>query len=181
MAGFVRQHVDFWHNIILPDHPLRDTLVSYLRDGVGLQDLLLHEYRGPSLDCPYDVVRFPGAVFQNRIPPSFAGFVGAAVQALIYLGCVVKWSDVHGPGGPPRPRLVMALSIEETKPRQIYDARPVNKRCMIPFSMDTVARVANVASPGCSMTSLDDASAFYHILLRLFSWPLFGFSYGGAD
>ena len=28
-------------------------------DGVGLQDLLRHEYQGLSLDCPYDVARFP--------------------------------------------------------------------------------------------------------------------------
>ena len=38
-------------------------------------------------------------------------------------GCVVKWSDVRGPEGPPRPRLVMALSVEETKPRLIYDEK----------------------------------------------------------
>ena len=70
-----------------PRPPLRDTLVSYLRDSVGLQDLLLHEYRGPSLDCTYDVGRFPGSVFQNRIPPSFAGFVDAELQAIIDRGC----------------------------------------------------------------------------------------------
>ena len=135
VPGFVRQHADFWHDIILPDHPLKDTLVSYLREDVGLQDLLLHEYRGPSVDCPYDVGRFPGAVFLNRIPPSFAGFVDAKVQALIDRGCVVKWSDVRGPEGPPRPPLVMALSVEETKPRLIYDERTLNKRCRgIPFS-----------------------------------------------
>ena len=58
----------------------------------------------------------------------------------------------------------MALSVEETKPRLIYDARPLNKFLKhIPFSMDTVARVANVASEGCFMTSLDDSSAFHHI------------------
>ena len=31
------------------------------------------------------------------------------------------------------------------------------------------------------MTSLDDASAFHHILLRPSSWTLFGFSYRGVD
>ena len=45
--------------------------------------------------------------------------------------------------------------------------------------MDT--RVDNVASRGCYITSLDDVSAFQHILLRPSSWPLFGFSYGGTD
>ena len=182
VPGFVRRHAVFWNDVILQDHPLRGTLMSYLREGVGLHDLLLTEYRGPSIDCPYVVGRFPGAVFQNRIPPTFASFVDAEVQALVERGCVAKWADVRGPGGPPRPRLVMALSVEETKPRLIYDARPLNKRCKrVPFSMDTVARVAHVASQGCFMTSLDDVSAFHHILLRPSSWPLFGFSYGGID
>ena len=47
--------------------------------------------------------------------------------------------------------------------------------------MDTVARVINVASQGCCITSLDDSSAFRHILLCPSSWPRFGFSYGGID
>ena len=87
VPGFVRRHEDFWHDTILPVRPLRDALMSHLRDGVGLQDLLLHEYRGPSLVCPYDVGRFPGVVFQNHIPPSFAGFVDAELQAIIDRGC----------------------------------------------------------------------------------------------
>ena len=69
VPGFVHRHVDFWHDTILPGHSFRDTLVSYLRDGVGLHDLLLSEYRGPSIDCRYDVGRFPRAVFHNRILP----------------------------------------------------------------------------------------------------------------
>ena len=95
---------------------------------------------------------------------------------------VVKWADVRAPGGPQLPRLFMALSVEETKPRLIYDARPLNKRFQkVHFPMDTVARVASVASKGCYMTSLDEASAFHHILLRPSAWQLFGFSYGGLD
>ena len=86
------------------------------------------------------------------------------------------------PRGPPRLRLVMALSIEETKSRLISDERPLRKRCnKAHFSMDAVARVASVASKGCYMTSLDDASAFNHIFLRPSAWPLFGFSHGGID
>ena len=76
----------------------------------------------------------------------------------------------------------MALSVEETKLRLIYDVRALNKRWKkVHFSMDTVARVANVASQGCYMTSLYGSSAFHRILLRPSSWPLFGFSYGGID
>ena len=61
--GFVRRHVDSWHGIILPGHPLRDTPALYLHDGVGLHDLLLNEYRGAPMECSYDLDRFPGAVF----------------------------------------------------------------------------------------------------------------------
>lgn len=76
----------------------------------------------------------------------------------------------------------MALSVEETKPRLIHDGRPLNqffKRLL--FSMDTVARVANVSSEGCFMTSVDASSAFHHILIHPASWPLLGFTYRGVD
>ena len=61
----------------------------YLRDGVDLHDLLLREFRGPSSACSYDVARFPGAVFHNRIPPRFTRFVDDEVRALVDRGGVV--------------------------------------------------------------------------------------------
>lgn len=68
----------------------------------------------------------------------------------------------------------MALTVEPSKPRFIFDAHPLNEQVVrkkIPFSMDapcrvTPCRVAKVASKGYYMTSLDDASAFHHILRR---------------
>ncbi len=47
--------------------------------------------------------------------------------------------------------------------------------------MDTVARVAAVASEHCFIPSSDDKSAFHHILLRPSPWPLFGFSYKAVE
>ena len=49
------------------------------------------------------------------------------------------------------------------------------------FTMDTVARVANVATEGCFQGSLDDSSAFHRILLNPGSWPFFGLTYRGVD
>ena len=119
----------------------------FVRDSVDLHNLLLWEYRSASIDGPYDVSRFPGEVFKNLVPPSFASFVQAEVQALVDRGCVVKWANVLDPGGAPRPCLVMTLSVEETKPCLIYDVSSLNKGCReVLFSMDTVARVANVTS-----------------------------------
>ena len=59
---------------------------------------LLKGYRGPPRDNPYDVGQFPRAVFQNRVPPTFTGFVDDEVQALVDRRCVVKLADVRGPG-----------------------------------------------------------------------------------
>ena len=89
---------------------------------------------------------------------------------------------VQPPGGALRPRLVKALSVEETKPRLMYDVRPLNKRCeKVHVSMDAVARVANVTSQGCCMTSLGASSAFHHILLRPSCWLRFGFWCDGIE
>ena len=107
MPGFVRRHVGFWNDITLKEHPVRNTLVLYLRHGVDLHHLPLKEHRSPSSACPYEVPRFPKEVFYNRIPPRFTRFVDEEVRALVDRGCVVKWADVRAPGGAQRPRLVM--------------------------------------------------------------------------
>eukprot|EP00903_Cladosiphon_okamuranus_P006868 g6689.t1 len=113
---------------------------------------------------------------------SFDDFVSNEISSLVSLGCASRWADVRGPGGPARPRMIVPLSVEESKPRLIYDARRLNDGIRyFPFAMDTVAKVAGGALQHCFMTSLDDKSAFHHILLRPSSWPLFGFSYKGVD
>lgn len=182
VPGLPSQKLPFWEKYILHEHPNRDQFVSFLRDGVGLYDMLLPQFRGTSVDQPFNPDRFRGAVFRNRIPASFTDFVDSEITSLASLGCIARWSEVRGPGGPARPRLILPLSVEESKPRLIYDARQLNA-CIkdFPFSMDTVGRVAGVASESCFMTSLDDKAAFHHILLRPSSWPLFGFTYKGVD
>ena len=78
--------------------------------------------------------------------------------------------------------MIQALPVEKTKPRLIYDARPFIKVCKRnPFSMDTVGRVAQVASEGCLQGSFDDSSGFQHVLLHPASWPLFGLRYQSVD
>ena len=104
------------------------------------------------------------------------------MKTLVERGYVVKCFDVRGLSFPVRPRLIQGLSAEETKPRLIYDAQSLNQRCKrIRFTMDTVARVANVACEGCAQGSLDYSSAFRQILLNPASWPLIGLEYLGVD
>ena len=71
------------------------------------------------------------------------------------------------PSGVERPRLIQALSAEKTKARMIYATRPLNQLCRrICYIMDTVARIASVASEGCCQGSFANPSALHHILLH---------------
>ncbi|CAN0225414.1 unnamed protein product, partial [Hapterophycus canaliculatus] len=56
VSGLPRKHVDFWDNVILR---VRDTLIPFVRDGVSLHSLLLDDFRGPWVDLPYEIDRFP--------------------------------------------------------------------------------------------------------------------------
>ena len=173
--------VAFWDEVILQGHPLRDELISYLRDGVNVHDVFTDSFRGPSKAYPYNAERFPVAVFANHILSLLRQF-RRRQDAIPGRARVHREVVRRGPSGPARPRMIQGLSVEETKPHLINDARPLNQRCKrIRFTMDTVARVANVASEGCFQGSLDDSSAFHHILLHPASWPLFGLEYRGVD
>ena len=97
VTGFVRKHSAFWDEVILERHPFRDELISYLRDGVSVNDSLVDSCRDPSRALPFNVERFPGAVFANRILSSHASFVDAVMKSLLERGCVVKGSDVCSP------------------------------------------------------------------------------------
>ena len=160
-AGFVPSRLnysyDFWDKFVLQNHPQRAQLLSYLKHGVSVFEFLIEPYRGTSREAPYRTDAFPGASYPNRIQKEHAEFVRSEVIALVRRGCLVKWADVRGPSGPKRPRLVLALSVEPSKPRLVIDARPLNETCRhVAFSMDTVARVAVVAEKGIFMGSLDD-------------------------
>ena len=178
----LNHHHRFWEEVVLRDHPQREHLTNFLRDGVSVFDFLLPRFRGPSRQTPYRADAFPGAVYPNRIPSSQAAFVQQEVRDLVHRGCLVKWTDVRGAAGPPRPRLILSISVEPQKPRMIINAIPLNDCCRhVPFSMDTVSKVAVIAEERVFMGSLDDRSGFHNLGLQPASWPLFGIHYDGVD
>ena len=59
---------------------------------------------------------------------------------------------------------VLPLGVEKTKPRLFWDGRWLNKMCRhIPFSMDSVGKVAQTAWKGAHQTTLDHSSGFHHV------------------
>ena len=93
VPGFPSYHLPFWETFILREHPNRDQFLSVLRDGVGLHDMLLPPFRGPSVDQPFNSDRFRGAVFRDRIPAAFAGFVDLGDR---FLGGTGLYREVVG-------------------------------------------------------------------------------------
>ena len=127
MLDFVREHSVLRDSFILQGHPLRHQHILYFGDGVSVFDVLIDSFRGPWRSFPYSAKIFPGAVRTNRISSSNASFF-AETKFLVKHGCIVKRSDVRSPSRPVQPLLIQALSVEETKPRSIYDTRPLNQR-----------------------------------------------------
>ena len=180
-GGLNHSHA-FWDEVVLRDHPQKEQLMLYLREGISVFDFLKPEFRGKSRSEPYRPEAFPGAVFPNRIPAKHSDFVRNEVRALVHRGCLVPWNDVRGRDGPARPRLVLSISVEPDKPRMIINAIPLNDCCRhVHFTMDTVSRVPVVAEEGVFMGSLDDKSGFHNLALQPESWPLFGVHYDGVD
>lgn len=79
MPGLARKHTAFWGNVFLGEYPLRDTLISYLRDGEDIHDFLIDSHKGPSSHQPFNLDRFPGEVFSNCIPSAFTDFVDTQI------------------------------------------------------------------------------------------------------
>ena len=182
VPGGLNHHHEVWQRVVFRGHPQAAQLLSYPTNGVSVFEFLTEENRGVSREFRYRREAFPGTSVPNRIPQAHAGFVRSKVAALVKRGCLARMADVKGPTGPARPRLVLPLSIEPSKPRLVIDARALNECCRhVPFKMDTVAKVANVAEEGIYMGSLDDRSGVHNLSLQRESWPLFGVSYDNTD
>ena len=182
VPGGLRECIQFWDTVVLKEHPLRDRILTWLRHGVTVYEFLLDDAKGSEIDSPFNESSFPGEIYPNRIPETFTAFVNTEVHDLHLRGCIVPWKQVRAPDSPLRPRILQTRSIEPTKPRLIYDARPLNKHCKhVPFTMDTVGTVAQSGWRGCYQGSLDDTEGFHHVTLHPASWELFGFVWAGVD
>ena len=180
VPGGLAREFPFWRDVLLANHPERNTILTWVRDGVSVYDFLLPDARGVSVEQPFNPAVFPGEEMPNRVPEEFHEFVTREVATLVSRGCLVPFEEVRTSEGPARPRVIMPLSVEPSKPRLIYDARRLNATCRhVSFSLDSVGSVAALGWKGCYQGSLDDKSGFHHILLHPASWPLFGVVWEG--
>ena len=171
-AGSLSASRSFWADVILRDAPVaeRTFILDILDHGVRVDDYLA-EPDGAGGWKPSTGP--PASSYPNRVPPEFEAFVTQTLASAEAAGTLRRFVPV--PGGPERPHLVLALSIEPTKPRLITDARPLNAFTREqPFSLDNVGHIPSLIGVGELMVSLDHTNAYSHVNLHCSSERMFG-------
>ena len=179
IPGSLRFCKDFWMNEILVDHPDKQMLLSWL-DGVKIE-CFLNEYtrdvyKGRSVLGRYP----PGVRLPNYVPDEFVDWVTGTINDYVQMGMVHKWASVKGQDEPDLPVLILPLGVEPAKPRLIYDARYLNLFFRhLPFKMDTVGKVPQIAWQNMFLFSLDHKAGYLHVPIHKESWKYLGFEWNG--
>ena len=78
------------------------------------------------------------------------------------------------------PHLVLALTVEPTKPRLCHDARFLNLWMMdVPFKLDSITNLPRYVAQNTYQTILDDKSGYDHLFLTEQTRVFFGIQWGG--
>ena len=108
----LKQHLPFWENEILKDHPHKQTLLKWLQ-GVQIEDFL-HSLTTGSYHC-IELNSFypPSQHFANYVPEEVEQLMNEIVQDWINLGVLKRWNEVRNPQDPLTHWVVCPLGIEQ--------------------------------------------------------------------
>ena len=176
----LKNHLPFWEEEILKDHPHKETILGWLQ-GVQIEEFLnsytTGSFQGIKLDSYYPASHH----FENYVPEEFQQFMDENVQEWINLGVLERWDDVKSPQDSATPLVVCPLGIEPKKPRGLWDGRYVNEFCRdIPFTMDNAAKVAEVSWVNSYLFKLDHKNGYFHVPLHRNSRKFFGVFWRGV-
>ena len=174
--GNLNNHRHFWETVILKDHPFKHKLLGWI-SGVTL-DEFLNPYITTDIQAK---ASYPPPIFlENYVPDEFEEFMTTTLKEWEGIGVIQNWKTVPESSYLPRPIVVCPLGIEPTKPRAIWDGRYLNEFIKdIPFSMDSAAKVAEIAWKGAYMFKLDHKNGFFHVTLAKESRKYFGIHWQG--
>jgi len=176
----LKEHLDFWENEILKDHPFKNKLMGWLT-GVRIEEFLLSFTTGQFQGIPLNSYYPEAQQFENYVPPEFEEFMDITVKDWVQLGMLLKWEDVRKSGDPYIPVVVSPLGVEPKKPRALWDGRYVNEFCRdTPFVMDNAARVAEVAWSDLYFFKIDHKNGYQHVPIHEASRKYFGVFWKGV-
>lgn len=181
VPGHLRTCIPFWESEILAGLPEsdRDLMLGWL-NGVQITDFVDKAAKGTFLGKEYKGEDLTAAEFENHVPKEFESWVSEQIAKLLASSVIQKWSSVADISVDPKPHMVMPLGVEPSKPRLFLDARWLNLMMRhIPFTMDGVGKVAQVAWEGAFQATLDHASGFHHVPVDRASWKYLGLLWEG--
>ena len=175
-AGELHHHVNEWA-AILGDTDLDKMVLGWIKDGVHISSFFEHfdgTFKGKKYCCKMP----PRAYFQNsHTCEEFAAFVTGTIYERVQNGSMMVWGRV---GDADPPRLVMPLTIEETKPRLCHNEMYLNLFCKdCPMSLDTLKYVPGLVRRGMFYSSCDDKSGYDHVKVTEESRTFLGVQWGG--
>ena len=130
--------------------------------------------RGTLVKKPFNPAAFPREKISNQMLPEFRDFLNGEFATLVRRGCLGPFEEVRIINDPVRPRSIMPLSVEPSKPRLIYDACLLNTRCWhVGFSLNSVGSAGVLGWEGSYQGQLDGTSGPHPDILHPGSWPLF--------
>ena len=148
--------------------------------GVEIEEFLNSYTKGTFQQITLDSYYPSPQQFDNYVPEQFEQFMEENVQEWINLGVLQRWDDVRSPEDPNIPQVVSPLGVEPKKPRGLWDGRYVNEFCRdIPFSMDSAAKVAEVAWVNSYLFKLDHKNGYFHVPIHEKSRKYFGVFWKG--
>ena len=158
-------------------HPLKDSMLSWLKFGVRLEEFLADHseggYNGVEINSHFPQIYRE----QNHVPIKFHGWVSSEISDLVKSGVLIKWEQSMGCSAPV---VIAPLLVEPSKPRLIYDARYVNCFLSLPsVEMTGPGAIPSSCWEGIYFITLDHKSGYHHVPLHPDSWKYFGVSWEG--
>ena len=93
----LQNHLPFWEQEILKDHPYKETILKWLQ-GVQIEEFLNSYTTGSFQDIQLDSYYPAPQHFDNYVPDEFQQFMDENVQEWVNLGVLEKWDDVTSTG-----------------------------------------------------------------------------------
>ena len=175
----LNKHKQFWDVVILKDHPHKSTLSRWL-PGVEIDEFLNSYTIGSFQDIQIHSRLPQPAVFENYVPLQFTEFMNNTIAEWERLGVIERWEFYTKECSNDKPVVVCPLSVEPEKPRAIWDGRYLNEYIRdIPFTMDSVNKVAEIAWKGAYMFKLDHKNGYFHVPISRKSRKYFGIQWKG--
>jgi hypothetical protein len=176
--GTLGENLPAWE-FLLTGHPERVWLLSWLQDGVSIQEFMT-PFTGKWKGKSYNAASPPPAAFRNHpaaLSPEFQPFVSSKIAEMVASGALRRLGRA---GTVPRPRVVLPIGVEPTKPRLICDARYISLWCRdLPFSFENLSMLPRLADAAEPMFALDHTSGYVHVLLTADSETYFGLEWDG--